>query len=201
MWLVVLLGQCVSRCCSCESTAFGPCRVLEQQHAEKLRQRDERRMERMARHEAKRQRKLEDDPNASEPSSVSNSTFTLTDEDQGWLSSQVEMLLEPYFMSFDSTWNRLQVLGEFIDDTEDYVNITLDSHRNQLIQVDLLLTAATFCVALMTLIAGIFGMNLASGFENSTTVFLLVSVLSCVLATLLLAIFVYVMRQKKLAFV
>lgn len=29
----------------------------------------------------------------------------------------------------------MQAIGEFIDDTEDYVNITLDSHRNQLIQV------------------------------------------------------------------
>ena len=35
-----------------------------------------------------------------------------------------------------SCWE-VQAIGEFIDDTEDYVNITLDSHRNQLIQVPL----------------------------------------------------------------
>lgn len=63
----------------------------------------------MSRYELKRQRRLEDDPYASEPSSVSNSTFTLSDDDDGWLSRQAEMVLEPYFMSLDSTWSRLQV--------------------------------------------------------------------------------------------
>ena len=92
-------------------------------------------------------------------------------------------------------------MGEFIDDTEDYVNITLDSHRNQLIQVDLLLTAASFCVGLVTLIAGIFGMNLRSDLEDDGSAFTLVATLSCVLAVALLAMFVMLMRQKQLAFV
>lgn len=160
-----------------------------------------RRQERLARFAAKRARKIAGNPNASEPSSVSNSTFTLSEEDTGWLSSQAEMVLEPYFMSFDNTWNRLQAVGEFIDDTEDYVNITLDSHRNQLIQVDLLLTAASFCVGLVTLIAGIFGMNLRSDLEEDRNTFELVAVLSCVLAMALLALFVMLMRHKQLAFV
>jgi hypothetical protein len=83
-------------------------RVIEEAEAEKQRQRETRRQERLARFEAKRARKLDDDPAASEPSSVSNSTFTLSEEDTGWLSRQAEMVLEPYFMSFDNTWNRLQ---------------------------------------------------------------------------------------------
>ena len=95
----------------------------------------------------------------------------------------------------------VQVIGEFIDDTEDYVNITLDSHRNQLIQVDLLLTAATFCIGLATLMAGFFGMNLASGREASTGTFTLVASLSSVLAIALLGGFVLVMRGRQLAFV
>jgi hypothetical protein len=265
------------------------CRVLEEQRAEKQRLREERRAERLERYETKRRRRLEEDPYASEPSSVSNSTFTLSDDDDGWLSSQAEMVLEPYFMSLDSTWNRLQAIGEYIDDTEDYVNITLDSHRNQLIQVrhacapclcrrivqctcesallihpwrlgpaaakhsdtenptcmpghsaqmaplacmqvDLLLTAATFCVGLVTLIAGLFGMNLFSGLDttagspptveggsaapsaplateppadaiSSTRTFVLVSVLSCTLSIGLLIAFVVLMRWKQLAFI
>jgi Mg2+ and Co2+ transporter CorA len=94
-----------------------------------------------------------------------------------------------------------QAIGEFIDDTEDYVNITLDSHRNQLIQIDLLLTAATCCVGLMTFVAGIFGMNLYSGLENKPALFDLVSILSCVLAVTILAGFVLLMRHWQLAFV
>lgn len=95
----------------------------------------------------------------------------------------------------------MQAIGEFIDDTEDYVNITLDSHRNQLIQVDLLLTAATFCIGLATLMAGFFGMNLASGSEASATAFTLVAALSSIVAVALLGGFVLVMRARQLAFV
>jgi hypothetical protein len=91
------------------------------------------------------------------------------------------------------------------------------------LQVDLLLTAATFCVGLVTLIAGLFGMNLFSGLDTtgnggggvtggtaaatddsereSDNVFVLVSVLSCVFAIALLAAFVVFMRYKQLAFV
>ncbi|XP_025012756.2 magnesium transporter MRS2-2 isoform X3 [Ricinus communis] len=48
---------------------------------------------------------------------------------------ELEMLLEAYFMQIDSTLNKLTTLREYIDDTEDYINIQLDNHRNQLIQV------------------------------------------------------------------
>lgn len=49
---------------------------------------------------------------------------------------------------------------EYIDDTEDYVNIQLDNQRNELIQLQLILTIASFAIAANTLIAGIFGMNI-----------------------------------------
>lgn len=48
---------------------------------------------------------------------------------------QVEMLLEYYFLQLDNTLNRLQTLCEYIDDTEDYINIEQDKNRNQLLQV------------------------------------------------------------------
>lgn len=49
---------------------------------------------------------------------------------------------------------------EYIDDTEDYVNIQLDNQRNELIQFQLTLTIASFAIAVETLIAGLFGMNI-----------------------------------------
>ena len=61
-----------------------------------------------ARYEVKRTKQLEDDTNAS-LSSFSSSSGNSSNSDKGWLSEQVEMLLEPYFMSFDNTWNRIQV--------------------------------------------------------------------------------------------
>ncbi|XP_049395462.1 magnesium transporter MRS2-I-like isoform X2 [Solanum stenotomum] len=50
---------------------------------------------------------------------------------------ELEMLLEAYFMQIDGTFNKLTTLREYIDNTEDYINIQLDNHRNQLIQLSL----------------------------------------------------------------
>lgn len=72
---------------------------------------------------------------------------------------ELEMLLEAYFVVIDSTLNKLTSLKEYIDDTEDFINIQLDNVRNQLIQFELLLTTATFVVAIFGVVAGIFGMN------------------------------------------
>ncbi|KAL3633128.1 Magnesium transporter MRS2-1 [Castilleja foliolosa] len=90
---------------------------------------------------------------------------------------ELEMLLEAYFVVIDSTLNKLTSLKEYIDDTEDFINIQLylaclkalnnDNVRNQLIQFELLLTTATFVVAIFGVVAGIFGMNFEiSMFDN-----------------------------------
>ncbi|XP_020104562.1 magnesium transporter MRS2-I-like [Ananas comosus] len=73
---------------------------------------------------------------------------------------ELEMLLEAYFMQIDGTLNKLTTLREYIDDTEDYINIQLDNHRNQLIQLELFLSSGTVTLSLYSLVAGIFGMNL-----------------------------------------
>ncbi|KAK3184853.1 hypothetical protein Dsin_032139 [Dipteronia sinensis] len=72
----------------------------------------------------------------------------------------LEMLLEAYFMQLDGTRNKILSVREYIDDTEDYVNIQLDNQRNELIQLQLTLTIASFAIAFETLIAGLFGMNI-----------------------------------------
>jgi hypothetical protein len=50
--------------------------------------------------------------------------------------------------------------GEYIDDTEDLINIQLDASRNALIRFDILLTTGTFALALFSAVAGMLGENL-----------------------------------------
>jgi len=47
----------------------------------------------------------------------------------------VEQVLETYFMNLDNTYNKLQTLGEYVDDTEDYVRFEIDTQRNRFIEV------------------------------------------------------------------
>lgn len=51
------------------------------------------------------------------------------------------------------------------------MNIKLDQHRNQLITIDLILTAFTTVLAMMTVCGAWFGMNLNSGLEDAPGVF------------------------------
>ncbi|KAL4856218.1 Magnesium transporter MRS2-7 [Chlorella vulgaris] len=94
------------------------------------------------------------------PKSASSASSDSTDLEDDPDVAVVEMLMEPYFMQIDNTYNKLQTLCEYIDDTEDYINIELDSHRNSLIRLDLVLTAFSASVALVTAITGLFAMNL-----------------------------------------
>ncbi|KAB1218071.1 Magnesium transporter MRS2-7 [Morella rubra] len=78
---------------------------------------------------------------------------------------ELEMLLEyngfqAYFMQIDGTLNKLTTLREYIDDTEDYINIQLDNLRNQLIQLELFLNSASICLSIFALVTGIFGVNI-----------------------------------------
>ncbi|KAK9916763.1 hypothetical protein WJX75_006679 [Coccomyxa subellipsoidea] len=112
--------------------------------------------------------------------------------------AEVEMILETYFMHVDNTFNKLQTLCEYIDDTEDYINIELDNHRNQLIRLELLLTAATLCVAIVGVISGIFGMNLHNTHEDDYHAFILVASVSSAIAVLVFIAIVVFCRWKKL---
>ncbi|CAN8254241.1 unnamed protein product [Cochlearia groenlandica] len=80
-----------------------------------------------------------------------------TDEDDV---EDLEMLLEAYFMQLEGMRNKILTVREYIDDTEDYVNIQLDNQRNELIQLQLTLTIASFAIAAETLVASLFGMNI-----------------------------------------
>ncbi|RMZ52970.1 hypothetical protein APUTEX25_001089 [Auxenochlorella protothecoides] len=118
----------------------------------------------------------------------------------------VEMLLEPYFMQVDNTYNKLQTLCEYIDDTEDYINIELDSHRNELIRLDLVLTALTASVALITAITSLFAMNLelSPGVQGQASregpywQFIVVSVVCCLAAAFIFTGVMVYCRWKRL---
>ncbi|XP_028123550.1 magnesium transporter MRS2-4-like isoform X1 [Camellia sinensis] len=110
----------------------------------------------------------------------------------------LEMLLEAYFMQLDGTRNKILSVREYIDDTEDYVNIQLDNQRNELIQLQLVLTIASFAIAVETLIAGMFGMNIPCQLYKINGIFnIFVGVITAACVLLFLLILGYA-RWKKL---
>ncbi|XP_078155628.1 putative magnesium transporter MRS2-G [Carex rostrata] len=99
--------------------------------------------------------------------SISIATSMYSDNDV----EDLEMLLEAYFMQLDGIRNRILSVREYIDDTEDYVNIQLDNQRNELIQLQLILTMASFAIALSFLICGTVAMNIKCSLYTTTNLF------------------------------
>ncbi|PKU66994.1 magnesium transporter MRS2-I [Dendrobium catenatum] len=113
---------------------------------------------------------------------TSVATFHGNDDDV----EELEMILEAYFMQIDGTLNKLNTLREYIDDTEDYINIQLDNHRNQLIQLELFLSSGTCSLTVYSLLAGIFGMNIPYSWnDDHSYVFKWVVIFSGILSAIL----------------
>lgn len=115
-------------------------------------------------------------------SESTRSKSSIESEVEEGIVDEVEMLLEAYFMQVDVMYNKLATLAEYIDDTEDFVNIKQDSQRNQLLIMQIVLTSATFCLAIVSCICSIFGMNLNNTHQSSYQDFLVVtwtSVIGC----------------------
>eukprot|EP00262_Sarcandra_glabra_P009974 TRINITY_DN24814_c0_g1_i1.p1 TRINITY_DN24814_c0_g1~~TRINITY_DN24814_c0_g1_i1.p1 ORF type:complete len:441 (-),score=60.94 TRINITY_DN24814_c0_g1_i1:160-1482(-) len=111
---------------------------------------------------------------------------------------ELEMLLEAYFVVIDSTLNKLTSLKEYIDDTEDFINIQLDNVRNQLIQFELLLTTATFVVAIFGVVAGIFGMNFSIPLFNNAGAFKWVIIITGACGIVIFCSFVWFFKYRRL---
>ncbi|XP_024977224.1 magnesium transporter MRS2-1-like isoform X3 [Cynara cardunculus var. scolymus] len=111
---------------------------------------------------------------------------------------ELEMLLEAYFVVTDSTLNKLTSLKEYIDDTEDFINIQLDNVRNQLIQFELLLTTGTFVVAIFGVVAGIFGMNFQITLFDSPSAFKWVLIITGVSGAILFGSFLWFFKHRRL---
>ncbi|XP_062089998.1 magnesium transporter MRS2-1-like [Humulus lupulus] len=111
---------------------------------------------------------------------------------------ELEMLLEAYFVVIDSTLNKLTSLKEYIDDTEDFINIQLDNVRNQLIQFELLLTTATFVVAIFGVVAGIFGMNFPISLFDSPAAFKWVLIITGITGMAIFCVFVLFFKHRRL---
>ncbi|CAI9118307.1 OLC1v1019862C1 [Oldenlandia corymbosa var. corymbosa] len=72
---------------------------------------------------------------------------------------ELEMLLEAYFSQIDNTFDKLARVRDYIDSTEDYLNIQLDNRRNKLYQLDLFFNAGVVALAINAIVSGFFGMN------------------------------------------
>jgi len=111
---------------------------------------------------------------------------------------EVEILLETYIRQIGNIVSEITQLQHEIVATDEFLTIQLDSVRNKIMRLNLILSIGTLTTTLCSVIVGIFGMNLISTLEDSTIAFPMV-VLSIVLGnSLLFAIFYLYCRRKRI---
>ncbi|KAK9116051.1 hypothetical protein Sjap_014998 [Stephania japonica] len=116
----------------------------------------------------------------------------------GYNIEKLEMLLEAYFVVIDNSLSKLLSLKEYIDDTEDLINIKLANVQNQLIQFELLLTAATFLATIFAVVTGVFGMNFEPAIFKISSAFEWVLIITGVACGISYLFFLSYLRSKKI---
>uniref|UniRef100_A0A7S3XEP0 Magnesium transporter n=1 Tax=Picocystis salinarum TaxID=88271 RepID=A0A7S3XEP0_9CHLO len=139
----------------------------------------------------------EPDPAISGTGRYSTSTNSLLEEAM----DDVESLLEIYFMLSDNSHKRLRNLEQKIDDTEDLINIDLNSKRNELFGLEVILTSFTAVFGFVAMIGAIFGMNLENRWEDSHVAFMWVTIGSCLVGFLIIMLVMWYLRRRRVLFV
>lgn len=76
---------------------------------------------------------------------------------------EIELLIENYAQAVDGSLAKVLVMIKDIDSAMATCSLRLDTARNKLLGVDLIVNSVTSAAAVGALIAGLFGMNLESG--------------------------------------
>jgi len=97
----------------------------------------------------------------------------------------VENLLEFYFALLDQAFDCLKTLEEIIDNTEEMIDIELDTARNRLIKLEILLTGCTFTFTIYAVVAGVLGENIKLP-EIIADQFLLVNLVTMIICCLIM---------------
>ncbi|CAL5219734.1 g1631 [Coccomyxa viridis] len=117
--------------------------------------------------------------------------------------SQAENLLESYFAMVDFLINRLNALEEHMKAVEEQMALELDHRRNELVALDLILTAVATAFAFVSMVGGIYGMNtpLPLWFQQSMSAFPITVAITCIVGALVFVAFVWYARWKRLLFI
>jgi magnesium transporter len=125
-------------------------------------------------------------------------TIDSTDEEDGHEHEGAEALLEAYFMHSAATQKRAHMLKDLLQNTEAVSSMILDRQRNELIKIDLVVSAALFACSIISVAGSIFGMNLQSNLETKSGFFVGVIIVTSALAAASFLFIIFYCSRKNL---
>lgn len=84
---------------------------------------------------------------------------------------EIELILENYVSQFVDISQEAYSLRKRIEATQGIIELQLDSHRNEMLKMNLMISMSALSLAFSTAVTGIFGMNLVNHLESHPTMF------------------------------
>ena len=113
-------------------------------------------------------------------------------------SLELESIMENFLEQMEENLSHIIRLQEDIDDTDQYLNLSLSSQRTYMSKIEVFTSLISLVFALMAVVVGSFGMNLKNNHENSYEYFLYVNLGLLILFIISLIIFWYFLKKKKI---
>lgn len=79
---------------------------------------------------------------------------------------EVELLIEAYYADFEEIVAEIKTIKVTIDDTNQFISAHLDSVRNKILRMSLMMEMGALALGSGAVVGGIFGMNLTHGLEE-----------------------------------
>ncbi|WFD20818.1 Inner membrane magnesium transporter MRS2 [Malassezia caprae] len=95
---------------------------------------------------------------------------------------ELELLLESFEKQVEEVIAEIEQIYANVNNTQEIVELILDSNRNKLLTLDLGTSIMTLGVSAATLFVGLFGMNLTSHLEEHVHAFYIMSVIAYIMA-------------------
>ena len=111
---------------------------------------------------------------------------------------EIEMMVEGYLKQVDAVAYELGRLLRAVKTTENVTQIRLDASRNRILRLEVFLNLGAVSVASAACFAGLFGMNLLSGWEEDPYAFWMVSVMSVGVAAIVFRSVIVWLRWKRI---
>ncbi|GAB2287213.1 hypothetical protein Dimus_021594 [Dionaea muscipula] len=123
-----------------------------------------------------------------------------SERDTEIFSRELEMLLEAYFAQIDGILHKLSTMSEYVDDTEDCINIMLDDKQNQLLQMGVMLSTAILIINAGIVVVGLFGMNIHIPLFDGQPIQFWETTIGTILGCILLCLLAYGWGKKRSLF-
>jgi len=88
--------------------------------------------------------------------------------------TELELIFESYYADFEEIVAEIKTVKDTIEDTNQFISAHLDSVRNKMLRMSLMMEMGALALGSGAVVGGVFGMNLVSGLEEHPQAFLTV---------------------------